>query len=505
MTRRSGLVTRPYRLSTMIRLLSTTGLLGLLALGSAVPAGGQDKSPKSAPKLYTITLAVSPAPVPVPALKYELFPPARARVPGNAAVDYQRAALLLPPSPRDAKKAQQQNEEIDRWFGTPLDQLPAGEVEAFLKPYKPAFAAFDRAVRYERCDWQLGPYLSPEHRDGLLTESQKYRELIYYHRLRLKTHLAANNFDDAIGNLQSGFRLAKDMAESPTSIRMLIGISLAAITTSGVEEWIGRPDAPNLYWALDALPKPLIDPRPALEGEAAFVNSSLAEPEELLRGSLPAENADRVLGKMVCSIPGACPPPEGFLMGLAHRTSVSEFAAKAAPNARADLLTLGKTQAEIARMTDSQAVALRVVLTLRSTWDEQIQVFRMPYPRAVEALKKLTERARVAAAGGDQLLARYAMDSAALEKVYHAYIRIGRRLAGLQAVEAVRLHLASNKGVVPARLSDVTIVAVPDDPQTCEPFEYAATPTGFTLSAPATDGQTAHAGNSFRYDVTVRK
>ena len=75
----------------MIRLLSTTVLLGLLALGSAVPAGGQDKSPKSAPKLYTITLAVSPAPVPVPALKYELLPPARARVPGNAAVDYQRA------------------------------------------------------------------------------------------------------------------------------------------------------------------------------------------------------------------------------------------------------------------------------------------------------------------------------------------------------------------------------------------------------------------------------
>lgn len=75
----------------MIRWLSTTVSLGLLALGSAVPAEGQDKPPKSAPKLYTITLAVSPAPGAVPAHKYELLPPASTLVPGNAAVDYQRA------------------------------------------------------------------------------------------------------------------------------------------------------------------------------------------------------------------------------------------------------------------------------------------------------------------------------------------------------------------------------------------------------------------------------
>ena len=48
-------------------------------------------------------------------------------------------------------------------------------------------------------------------------------------------------------------------------------------------------------------------------------------------------------------------------------------------------------------------------------------------------------------------------------------------------------------------------MAVPDDPQTGKPFEYAGSANGFTLSAPPTDGQTAHAGNSFRYDVTVRK
>jgi hypothetical protein len=487
----------------MIRLLSTTVLLGLLAFGFAVPAGGQDKPPRPAPKLYTITLAVSPAPVPVPALRYELLP--SARMPGNAAVDYQRAVLLLPPSPRDTKKGQQQNEEIDRWFGTPLDQLPAGDVEAFLKPYKPAFAAFDRAVRYERCDWQLGPYLSPAHMDGLLTESQKYRELIYYHRLRLKSHLAANKFDDAIGDLQAGFRLAKDMAESPTTIRMLIGFALTAIVTSGAEEWVGRPDAPNLYWALDALPRPFIDPRPALDGEATFVRSAVPEPEELLQGRLPSEDGSRLLGRMVCTLPGACPPPDGFLLGFAHRIGVAEYAAKAAPLARAELLNLGKTPAEVADMPDAQAVALRAVLTLRSIRDDQVRIFRLPHARAMQEMKKLVNRIAAIDASGDPLVRRYATDQAAMEKVYHAYIRIGRRLAGLQALEAVRLHLAANGRRVPAQLSDVTMVAVPGDPQTGKPFEFAESTNGFTLSAPPTDGQTAHAGNSFRYDVTVRK
>ena len=308
--------------------------------------------------------------------------------------------------------------------------LPA-EVGAFLKAYKPAFSALDRAVRYERCDWQLGPYLSHEHMDVLLTESQKYRELIRYHRLRLKPHLAANKFDDAISDLQAGFRLAKDMAESPTTIRMLIGFALAAIATDGAEAWVGRPDAPNLYWALDALPRPFIDPRPALDGEAAFVRSALPEPEELLRGRLTPEDGSRILGRMVCAMPGACPPPDGFLLGLAHRVAVAEFAAKAAPLARAELLNLGKTPAEVADMPDAQAVALRAVLTLRSIRDDQVKIFRLPQAQAMEEMKKLANRIAAIDIGGDPLVRRYAMDQAAMEKVYHAYIRIGRRLAGL--------------------------------------------------------------------------
>ena len=487
----------------MVRSLLAGFFLGVLML--AAPAEAQKKPPGPGAPLYTISLAVSPSPAPVPALKYELLPPTRLRVPGNAAVDYQRAALALPAWPRDPMEGQKRQEQEGRWFAASLDGFPRAEVDEFLKAYKGVFAALDRAARAERCDWQLDPYLSHEFMDLLLNESQKSREITYYNRLRLKAHLAAGNFDAAIGDLHSGFRLAKDMAESPTTIRMLIGISLAAIAIDGAEEWVGRPEAPNLYWALDTLPKPFIDPRPALDGEAAFVRSALPEPEVLMRGHLPDEDASRVLGRMVCALPGACPPPDGFLMGLTHRAGVAEIAAKAAPLARAELLKLGQSQADIAGMPDAQAVAMRAVLTLQSIRDDQVRIFRLPHARAVEEMKKLANRIAAIDISGDPLISRYAMDQTAMEKVYHAYIRIGRRLAALQALEALRLHLATNGGRVPAQLSDVTLVAVPNDPQTGKPFEYTASTNGFTLSAPPTDGLTAHAGNSFRYDVTVRK
>jgi hypothetical protein len=497
----------------MLRVLPALLPCGLIALVLANPATAdppdkaakQPANPAGSPQI--IALSVSTTPAPVPTLRYELLPPARSRLPGNAAVDYLRAVNLLPPWPRDAAEGQNLHDDIDRWSGASLDEFPAAEVAAFLKKYEPMFAAFDRAVRYERCDWQLGPYLSPDQLDGLLTESQKYRELVRYYSLRLKAHLAGNKFDDATGDLQAGFRLAKDVAESPTTIRMLIGIALAAIATRGAEEWVGRPDAPNLYWALASLPHPFIDPRPALEGELAFVRSSLTDPEELTRGVLPASRALDILDGMLAALhrSGKSEARAGGLAELFRKAQLAEYAERAALLARAQLITMGRPADEVAEMPAAQAVALRSVLVPRSLWDDQVKCFRLPHARAVAELKKVTDRAAALKATDDPFLAVYSMHPAAMEKVYYAYIRVGRRLAGLQAVEAVRLHLAANAGKMPGKLADVTAVPVPDDPLTGKPFEYAATPDGFTLSAPPPEGDTPHAGNSFRYEVKVRK
>jgi hypothetical protein len=48
---------------------------------------------------------------------------------------------------------------------------------------------------------------------------------------------------------------------------------------------------------------------------------------------------------------------------------------------------------------------------------------------------------------------------------------LDRRIAALRTIEAVRLHL-TEKGKLPEKLDDITVVPVPTDPLTGKPFEY---------------------------------
>ena len=66
------------------------------------------------------------------------------------------------------------------------------------------------------------------------------------------------------------------------------------------------------------------------------------------------------------------------------------------------------------------------------------------------------------------------------------------------------MHAATNNGQLPKSLSDIALV-IPDDPYTGKPFAYTVKDNTFTLDAPAMNGEPPHAGNSFRYAVTLRK
>ena len=54
----------------------------------------------------------------------------------------------------------------------------------------------------------------------------------------------------------------------------------------------------------------------------------------------------------------------------------------------------------------------------------------------------------------------------AFGKVYLAWARIDRQLAGLRCVEAIRLHAATHGGNLPRALAEITDVPLPIDPIT---------------------------------------
>ena len=99
-------------------------------------------------------------------------------------------------------------------------------------------------------------------------------------------------------------------------IQMLVGLSLSAVMVGRAEDLIRQPGSPNLYWALTALPRPFIDPRPALDGETEFLTSIIPGLRELEKGPVPEEQALRALEAAVREMGRAAEPGGDEASGL---------------------------------------------------------------------------------------------------------------------------------------------------------------------------------------------
>jgi hypothetical protein len=466
-----------------------------------VPPG---KEPPPAPTVDVRTLSVAPAAAPIPALKYELLPRLRNRVPGNAALDYHRAYILRPSWPRDPKEAKKLDENLISWEESPIDKLPIVEVKKYLFGYSQTFRTLDAAAKTDRCDWELSNRLSVQNIDLLLPEVQTFRELARFQKLRVRVDLAENDFDDAVRNIQTGFRLGKDVGEGPTLIQSLVGIAITTVFLNEVEHLIQRPDSPNMYWALTTLPRPLIDPRTALEGETRLFDNLFPNAKTLEKGPVSADRANAVLEEMLTAFATMGGKPNEVKIGIGG-VGLAGYVALNAPAARKHLTELGWPAATVEKMPPAQVVALRAITAYRSFTDDQTKCFSLPYPEARAELAKVRERAeKLRKDTGDTIITVFALTLPAVEKLFEAHARTARRIAALRTLEAIRLHAAANDGKLPKSLADVKVVPVPDDPYTLKPFGYALTDNTFTLTGPPPAGDKPDRSNNFRYEVTVK-
>jgi hypothetical protein len=81
--------------------------------------------------------------------------------------------------------------------------------------------------------------------------------------------------------------------------------------------------------------------------------------------------------------------------------------------------------------------------------------------------------------------------------------RLDRHVAAIQCVEALRLYAGAHDGKFPDKLSDVTEVAVPENPVSKKPFVYHRTGSKAALEAPAPNGATAK--DTIRYQLILKK
>lgn len=223
------------------------GLVVVLSASISVAARSRAGGP--------VSLTLHPAKAPRPRNKYRLLPKSDQQNEADAVPLYEKAVQSLP--------ANLQTKQISQWLKTPLDKLPRQQVQSTLQQLKPTLRLVEQAARCKQCNW-------PAVKAGALPSNlREYRTLAYILSLQARFQIAQGQYDQAVQTIQTGFAMARHMSEGPAITQGLVGVAIASIMLNQVEALIQVHEAPNLYWALQELPEPLVDLAKTIDLEIA--------------------------------------------------------------------------------------------------------------------------------------------------------------------------------------------------------------------------------------------
>jgi hypothetical protein len=486
----------------VMKRITPFGSLSLAVCATLLMPWSASAQPAETPK--TTMLILSPASAPVPSLKYRLLPSSAELLPGDAAPIYLRAHGYEDSSLDEFWR--QIREKSARWQALTLEDFPTVEVRDFVNRWSGKLKQIEFGTRRKTCDWN---YTLPEQRlesvDILLPDAQSMTQWGRILALKARVEIAEKKYDQAIHTIETGLAFGRHLAEGPFLINGLIGIAMSHLVLEKVEELISQPGAPNLYWALTTLPRPLIDLRNHLEVEQKLVENLIPEltETELARprtdtewASLLSRMHERIVkwSRIYAENTKADSP-----LSILARWDLARFKAETLPAARESLKTSRiQTEPRLAAMSDDQVVVLYVAGEYRSLWDDLFKAGYLP-PR--EALSQLSvPEVRLTAAHKPGPLALFASIHPTLRPALMAELRQDRHVAILRVIESLRLYAAAHDSRLPESLSEITEVPVPDDPATGKPFEYRLNGNSADLSGP--QAGLARPGPSYR--ITMR-
>jgi len=433
-----------------------------------VREGGDEKS-------SNITLY--PAGEPTPALKYRLLPAIPDLIPGNAAVCYgkvitkQTLALF-----HDDKLLR----KIADWNNVPLEDLRRDKTYQQLQ-FTGVYDQLERAARCESCDWQL-PIGEGDFYAIPLPAAQQLREFARFLGARARAEIAEGKYADAIHTLEIGYALGRHAAAGETLINGLIGIAICNMMSRQTLALIQQPDAPNLYWALSRLPRPMIDLRRAADTEMNGVYWSFPELKEAENSTEDAEYWRKALIRIwqkFVSISGS----DG-LWGSERPETLTARCVKGYPMAKRALVEQGMDPKRVEAMPVGRVIAVYTMRTYNELRDDIFKWFYLPYAQGYEGARHAEERLRKSRREGQEVIPLASLLLPAVSACRAATARCNREFALLRTLEALRIYGAAHDGHLPETLNDVTEVPVPEDPYTGRPFKYTLRGDAALLEGP---------------------
>jgi hypothetical protein len=243
-----------------------------LVLSSRVQASKQGQKAPGAPRV--VSLVIEPSAL-NPQKGYALVPKAEDLTDGDGASFYAKAAQGLPAS-RDTR-------QLGEWWKLPLRELPQAQVQAAVQQAKVNLDLVSQGVKCKSCNW---PPFVPGTMPANLSE---YRQLTFLLCVKARLEIAQGQYEKAMETIRTGLAMSKHVGEAPTIIQGMTGIAMATVMLRPVEDLAQTKGSPNLYPALRALPRPLVDIEVPISSELKDLESSKQYnvlTRRLLRGQL---------------------------------------------------------------------------------------------------------------------------------------------------------------------------------------------------------------------------
>jgi len=445
--------------------------------------------------LPVIKFHVSARGEPTPALRYKFLPTFRELKPGNGALVYAKVTVPFE-GPRGRGASEMDQRFGNDWLETPVEKLPRDKVDKDLAAYDYIFAEVDRAARMATCDWQLD-IRSEKPWDVRLPEVQGMRQIARALVVKARLQIHDKKYDEAIRTLQTGFAMSRHVAEGETLINALVGIAVDSILLNEVETLMRAPDAPNLYWALTALPRPMIDMRKALNAEMHFVDFSVGGIDDLRHADFTPDEWRKLVNKMdrlLIDMNG------GLNTADQSRALSTMLSVRLYPAARQWLIDSGMTAEAVDKLPVAQVIAIHKIESFNRLRDNVFKWMYLPVWQQQPGARKADLDIR----RSSETLEGFPLAEVlpAIQMSTTAGARLDRRIASLAAVNALRMHAAANGGKLPATLAEITVAPVLEDPTTGQPFGYSVNGATATLTSPPLPNQPVSVAG-LHYEITI--
>lgn len=415
-------------------------------------------------EVKAVKITLHPAPEPRPALRYRLLPAMPDFVKGNAAVWYGKVT------------AEQMNLfgndelwlRIDRWGRAPLEELRRDKVLDQLR-FNPVYYHLERGARCETCDWQL-PIGEGDFYSMLLPDIQQTRAFARFLAAKARAEIAEGKYDEAIHTLEIGYALGRHAAAGETMVNALVGMAICNMMSRQVQDLLQEPGAPNLYWALTRLPRPLIDLDRAAQAELNAVRWSFPEIQD---AEYSTQDAEYWRHALLAFWQKFVPFMHGDALWMDESPeALAAVCLRGYPMAKRDLIEQGMSPERVEAMPVGQVMAIQTMRTYNHLQDDIFKWYYVPYWVADEESGKAEQRMSKYFREGREVIPLASMLLPAVSAARSAGARTDREIAVLRILEALRLYTAAHGGELPQTLDDVTEVPIPDDPVSGKPFGY---------------------------------